>query len=221
MAELDSKAGFKAKGSMLRPLKALSYLGREPVTLPMEPRPAAERYRGFHVNDWELCIGCGTCATICDNRAIRMVNIPDLPADPVQGSKPRRPAIDYGRCCWCALRVDICPTGSISLSREYVHVSPDLHTFFILPDPKGMHGVSFPKGWAKSADSDFLDLERQPMAELEAQARLDSLPTRSRTYAGESARTAARPPAPWAGVVSPSRYAGSSAMPWTACRASA
>ncbi|EDN68920.1 glutamate synthase small subunit [Beggiatoa sp. PS] len=160
--------------SLLAPLKALSYLGREPVTLPIEPRPAAPIYRGFHLNDWEKCIGCGTCATICDNYAINMVEIKDLPSDPIKGIKPRRPAIDYGRCCWCALCVDICPTGSISLSREYVHISLDLNTFFILPDEKGLHGLCFSKGWAKSSDSDLLDLKSQDMPHLKPEQRQDS-----------------------------------------------
>jgi glutamate synthase (NADPH/NADH) small chain len=162
------------RGSLLRPLKALSFLGREPVTLPFAPREAAPVYRGFHVNDWNLCIGCGTCASICDNRAIRMIHIPDLPADPLKGVKPRRPAIDYGRCCWCALCVDVCPTGSLATSREYIHVSQNLDTFFILPDEKGIHGFEFPKGWAKSEDSDFLDLHRRTMPQIEPEVRLDS-----------------------------------------------
>jgi len=164
----------KNKGSFLRPLKALSFLFREPVTLPMEPRPAAENYRGFHVNDWEKCIGCGTCAEICDNEAISMVHIPDLPEDHKNGIKPRRPAIDYGRCCWCALCVDICPTGSIALSREYIHISREMNTFFILPDEKGMHGLGYPIGWGKNEDSDLLDLKRQPMGEVEPEARSDN-----------------------------------------------
>ncbi len=171
MAEIKQRY----KGSMLRPLKALSFLGREPVTLPFAPREAAPVYRGLHLNDWKLCIGCGTCASICDNRAIHMVHIPDLPADPLEGVKPRRPAIDYGRCCWCALCVDVCPTGSISLSREYIHISQNLDTFFILPDEKGIHGYGFPKGWAKSQDSDLLDLDRQRMPQLDPEARLESM----------------------------------------------
>lgn len=160
--------------SLFAPLKALSFLGRQPVTLPIEPRPAAPNYRGFHVNDWEKCIGCGTCATICDNYAISMVEIKELPSDPIKGVKPRRPAIDYGRCCWCALCVDICPTGSLALSREYVHVGLDLNSYFFLPDEKGIHGFGFPKGWGKSSDSDLLDLKRQPMPELRTEQRQDS-----------------------------------------------
>lgn len=160
--------------SFLSPLKALSFLGREPVTLPITPRPAAANYRGFHLNDWDICIGCGTCASICDNHAIRMLEIPSLPHDPLRGVKPLRPTIDYGRCCWCALCVDICPSGSLALSREYVHISLDLNSFLILPDMKGMHSVAFEKGWKKSDDADLLDLKRQPMSEVPSEQRIDS-----------------------------------------------
>jgi glutamate synthase (NADPH/NADH) small chain len=160
--------------SLFAPLKALSYLGQQPATLPIKLRPAAPIYRGFHINDWEMCIGCGTCATICDNHAIRMVDIKNVSSDPIKGIKSHRPAIDYGRCCWCALCVDICPTGALALSREYVHVDTKLDTFFFLPDEKGMHGLGFSQGWAKSSDSDLLDLKRQEMPELTAEERQDS-----------------------------------------------
>ncbi len=160
--------------SFLAPLKALGQLAHPPLTLPIEPRPAAPNYRGFHVNDWQACIGCGTCSTICDNNAISMVRVPDLPHDPIKGIKPERPAIDYGRCCWCGLCVDICPSGSLALSREYVHVDFSLDSFFILPDEKGLHGLNFEKGWSKSDDSDLLDLKRQSMPEKTPAARHDS-----------------------------------------------
>ncbi len=160
--------------SFLAPLKALGQLGQPPITLPIQPRPAAPNYRGFHINDWELCIGCGTCSHICDNEAISMVLVKGLPADPIKGIKPERPAIDYGRCCWCGLCVDICPSGSLALSREYVHVDTKLDSFFILPDEKGLHGLGFEKGWSKSADSDLLDLERKQMPEKAPEVRNDS-----------------------------------------------
>jgi glutamate synthase (NADPH/NADH) small chain len=160
--------------SIFYPLKALSGLLKEPITLPLEPREASDIYRGFHLNDWDICIGCGTCAEICDNRAIHMINIKDLASDPIKGIKPRRPAIDYGRCCWCALCIDICPTGSLSMSREYVHVSNNLNSFFILPDNEGMHGLNFPKGWAKDDKADLIDLKRQPTDILDIEARKNS-----------------------------------------------
>ncbi len=153
---------------------ALSFFGRKPVTEALMPRPASERYRGFHVNDWEKCVGCSTCQKVCDNAAITMVEVPNLPNDPVKGIRNLRPAIDYGRCCWCALCVDLCPTGSISLSREYVHtcVDAELDSYFVLPDASGIHDKSFPLGWTKEADNDLVDHDRQSMAELEASARI-------------------------------------------------
>ena len=162
------------KGGILNPLKNLLFFARKPVTEPLEPRPASENYRGFHVNDWELCVGCSTCQKVCDNAAITMVEVPGLPEDPAKGIKNLRPAIDYGRCCWCALCVDLCPTGSISLSREYVHTCLDeqLDSYFVLPDAKGIHGVPYPKGWAKSEDADLVALERQPMNEMAPEARI-------------------------------------------------
>ncbi len=171
-----SDISHKDKGSILAPLKALGFLARAPVTEKLAPREAAANYRGFHVNDWRKCIGCSTCQKVCDNAAITMVSIPSLPQDPVKGIRNERPAIDYGRCCWCGLCVDICPTGSIALTREYVHTcrEDELDSYFVLPDPNGMHDEHYPIGWSKSADADLVDLQRQPMAELPSEKRGDN-----------------------------------------------
>ena len=170
MSEID----YKEKGSILNPLKNLAFFGRKPVTEPLKPRLASLNYRGFHLNDWEKCVGCSTCQKVCDNAAITMVKVPTLPEDPAKGVRNLRPAIDYGRCCWCALCVDLCPTGSISLSREYVHTcdADQLDSYFVLPDPNGIHGEHFGKGWSKSPDNDLVDPFRQPMAEKAAEARI-------------------------------------------------
>ena len=167
---------YKDKGSILNPLKNLQFFGRKPVTKPLGPRPASENYRGFHLNDWDACIGCGTCQKVCDNAAITMVRVPDAKEDPVKGIRALRPAIDYGRCCWCALCVDVCPTAAISLSREYVHVCTDdqLDSYFMLPDANGMHGKPFAAGWVKTETTDLIDLERQEMVEMEAEALSDN-----------------------------------------------
>ncbi|MBL3527890.1 MAG: FAD-dependent oxidoreductase [gamma proteobacterium endosymbiont of Lamellibrachia anaximandri] len=172
MSDID----YKDKGSILNPFKSLQFFARKPVTEPLEPRLASLSYRGFHINDWELCIGCSSCQKVCDNAAISMIEIPGLPSDPVKGVRNQRPAIDYGRCCWCALCVDICPTGSISLSREYVHTctQEEIDSYFILPDPNGIHKKFYGYGWRKVADSDLLNLERGDMGERSADQRSDN-----------------------------------------------
>ena len=180
---------YDSKGSFLRPFKALAYMGRKPVTEPMGERAASANYRGFHVNNWEQCIGCGTCQKICDNQAITMIHIAKLPRDEEKGLRPYRPAMDYGRCCWCGLCVDLCPTGSLALSQEYIHTctQEQIDSYFILPDPNGMHGQSYAEGWSKSDDSDLIDLKRQPMNELLPDERINSF---TETVKGFDAQTA-------------------------------
>jgi len=121
------------KGSILSPFKAVNYLFKKPRTLryPFEPKEPALRYRGFHLNDWEKCTGCGNCADICPNEAVTMVEIPEI--EPKPGEKNERPKLDYGRCCFCGLCVDICPPGSLRLSRDYFHIHFDTNTFTFTP----------------------------------------------------------------------------------------
>lgn len=174
-------------GSILKPFTALKNLAEKPDTLdvPKKYRPAAERYRGFHVNDLDKCIGCGTCAEICDNDAIRMV--PVVGKEAGVGKTQYRPAIDYGRCCWCGLCVDVCTTNSLNMTREYIHISSDTNTFFILPDERGMHQKTFPTGYKADKDINLLDLQRTPMAVLPASERGDSFIEMVKGYSKEEA----------------------------------
>jgi glutamate synthase (NADPH/NADH) small chain len=121
------------KGSVLSPFKAVNYLFKKPRTLryPFEGKEPALRYRGFHLNDWGKCTGCGNCADICPNEAIAMEEIPEIESKP--GEKNERPKLDYGRCCFCGLCVDICPPGSLRLSRDYFHIHFDTNTFTFIP----------------------------------------------------------------------------------------
>jgi len=123
------------KGSFLKPFKAIRFLWKKPKTLkyPFESKEPALRYRGFHLNDWDKCTGCGNCADICPNEAITMEKIPELESKPEKGMKNERPKVDYGRCCFCGLCVDICPPGSLRLSRDYFHIHFDTNTFVFLP----------------------------------------------------------------------------------------
>jgi len=50
----------------------------------------------------------------------------------------------------------------------------EIDSYFMLPRETGMHGEDCGKGWSKSPDADLLDLQRQPMPELEPQERIDN-----------------------------------------------
>jgi len=123
------------KGSMLGPFRAIKYLFKKPKTLkyPFELKEPAKRLRGFHLNDWDKCTGCGKCADICPNEAIEMIKVPELKSKLEEGIKNERPKLDYGRCCFCGLCVDICPPGSLRLSRDYFHIHFDTDTFKFIP----------------------------------------------------------------------------------------
>ena len=117
---------------ILSPLSTLKFLGKAPHTIdyPKETKKTADRYRGIHYNDVDTCIGCGNCSTICENDAIDMVNV-GFEAE--KGNTGYRPVVDYGRCCWCALCVDVCPSGSLTLTKDYVYVDDDPKSFLYVP----------------------------------------------------------------------------------------
>ncbi len=122
-----------SKPSILNPFNAIKFLFKKPKTLrfPFEKKEPALRCRGFHLNDWETCTGCGNCKDICPNEAITMVELAEI--KPESGKKNERPEIDYGRCCFCGLCVDICPPGSLRLSRDFYHIHFDTKTFVFIP----------------------------------------------------------------------------------------
>ena len=161
---------------VLSPFIAWKNLFRDPVSIedPLN-REASERYRGFHQNDVEKCIGCGTCEAICQNGAIDM-----LPVEGVDGieTKPGdsglRPSIDYGRCCWCALCVDVCMTGSLSMSNEYKWVEADPDRFRFIPGVDKKHWDNFEHGYHRPDGHRLNAPERIDMPELEPAERIDS-----------------------------------------------
>lgn len=178
------------KTSIFTPLGGWKYLFRKPVTVPMDdifkhPRESKDNFRGFHVNDWDKCIGCGTCSEICPTKAITMVKRAEVPD--VQGSMPERPVIDYGRCCFCALCVDICTSGSLSMTKGYLYNSPDPDDFIYLPNDTDITGDKGIPGYVKTEESDLLDLERVHMEELETDERKQSFIEIVRGYSKEQA----------------------------------
>ena len=125
---------------IVAPFSALKQLGKKPHTIqfPFEEKETAERYRGLHYNDLTECIGCGSCSTICQNNAIDMISIEGIEGH--KGDSGLRPRVDNGRCCWCALCVEVCPTGSLSLTKDYLFITDDADDFLWTP------GVDNPEG---------------------------------------------------------------------------
>ncbi len=187
--EKHSKGIYKKK-NLFAPIKAWKYALRKPVTVPMEdifdkPRVGPKNSRGFHVNDWEKCIGCGTCAEVCPTEAINMVKRSDVANE--EGSHPERPTIDYGRCCFCALCVDICTTGSLNMTREYLHNSADAEDFYRMPTEDSINGEGTGFGYQKTDDSNLLDLIRPNMV-MENSSRKKSFIEIIKGYSLEQAK---------------------------------
>jgi glutamate synthase (NADPH/NADH) small chain len=159
---------------VLSPFTAWKNIFRDPVTIrdPLNERPGAPRYRGFHQNDIEKCIGCGTCEAICQNAAIDMVPVAGIATEP--GDSGLRPRIDYGRCCWCALCVDVCMTSSLSMSNAYQWVDHDPEVFRFTPgvEPKPWDDTEL--GYRRPEGHRLTGTERIAMGELAPEARSDS-----------------------------------------------
>jgi glutamate synthase (NADPH/NADH) small chain len=159
---------------VLSPFTAWKNLFRDPVTVrdPLTERPGAARYRGFHQNDVNKCIGCGTCETICQNGAIDMVPAPGYQTR--QGDSGLRPRIDYGRCCWCALCVDVCMTGSLSMSNEYKWVDADPDAFRFIPGVDAKYWDFAELGYRRPDGHRLTGETRVAMGETEPEERIGS-----------------------------------------------
>jgi len=200
------------KGSFLSSFKAVNYLFKRPRTLryPFERKEPALRYRGFHLNDWEKCTGCGNCADICPNEAIEMLEIPELKPRPQKGIKNERPKLDYGRCCFCGLCVDICPAGSLRLSRDYFHIHFDTDTFVFLPKDEQTDTAHFLdtehysilkaslthrkenyEGFTPDLEHSLFEPQRTPMPEVPPEERKLSFIEQITGYSKEEAKSEA------------------------------
>jgi len=179
-------AFFDIKG-LVNPLSTLKQFGNKPHTVeyPKKHKETADRYRGLHFNDLERCIGCGNCSTICMNEAIDMIQLPQIEGH--GGDSGLRPRVDNGRCCWCALCVEVCPTGSLNLTKQDIFVNSDPSAFLWTPgvsNPDGKDIISF-----TSDENTSLSLfNRVPMPELEGAERVKSFAETMLYYTEEAAR---------------------------------
>ncbi len=173
---------------LLSPFIAWKNLFRDPVTIadPLNDRPGAPRYRGFHQNDMEKCIGCGTCETICQNGAIDMLPIEGIVTK--QGDSGLRPRIDYGRCCWCALCVDVCMTKSLTMSNAYTWVESDPDAYRFTPGVDKKHWDNAELGYHRPDGHQLMAKTRLHMGEMEPETRIESFAEIVDGYTIEQAR---------------------------------
>jgi len=155
---------------VLKPFTAWKNLAIEPVSIkkPLE-RQAAPRYRGFHKNDLEKCIGCGTCEEICQNAAIDMVPLDGI--ETKEGDSGLRPMIDYGRCCWCALCVDVCTTNSLTMSNHFTWVDTNADNFRFIPGAENKPWDNEELGYKKPENYELNNPYRVEMVEIEPEQR--------------------------------------------------
>jgi glutamate synthase (NADPH/NADH) small chain len=174
--------------NILSPFTAWKYLFRDPVTIhdPLTDRPGSPRYRGFHQNDMKKCIGCGTCEVICQNGAIDMVPVEGI--ETTKEDSGLRPHIDYGRCCWCALCVDVCMTGSLTMSNEYKWVATNPEAFRFTPGADEKHWDNAALGYHRPEGHHLTARVRVDMPEMEPQKRIESFDEIVQGYDVEQAR---------------------------------
>ena len=171
---------------IITPFSAWSNIVKKPVTVkdPFTERPGADRYRGFHKNDIDACIGCGSCEAVCENQAIDMVPVEGI--ETKKGDSGLRPMVDYGRCCWCALCVDICTTGSLTMSNEYTWVSDNPDDFRYIPGVDRKPWDDSEKGWTNPGYS-LYNPERVAMEEVDGVERVGSFIEVVKGYSKEQA----------------------------------
>jgi glutamate synthase (NADPH) small chain len=171
---------------ILHPFLVWKQFPRKSVTI-KEPlkRQGADRYRGFHINDMQACIGCGTCEAICENQAIDLVPVEGI--ETKSGDSGLRPKVDYGRCCWCALCVDVCTTGSLKLTNVFTWVDADPDVFRYIPGVDKKPWDDAEKGYRKAESLELYPLERVPMPHFSAEKRQDSFIEIIKGYSKEEA----------------------------------
>ncbi len=177
--------------NIVNPLLQLKFIlrKRNTIRIPFDEKLPAERYRGSHYNDVNKCIGCGNCSTICMNNAIDMIKIDNIESK--EQDSGLRPRVDYGRCCYCGLCVDICPTGSLNFSNEYIQIEESPDTFVYTPGLERKH-LAEKISYTQDVSTKLQNPLRIEMNHLEPDKRIKSFAEEVLGYTMEEARQEAQ-----------------------------
>ncbi|MCW5828887.1 MAG: NADH-quinone oxidoreductase subunit I [Deltaproteobacteria bacterium] len=97
-----------------------------------------DRYRGFLTVDMDVCISCRNCEKACP---IDCIWIEDVKLDRVDiignNGKPSKKMlypvvfnIDLGKCMYCGLCTEPCPTDAIHFTKEFERATTDFHNLY-------------------------------------------------------------------------------------------
>ncbi len=177
--------------NIINPLLQLKFILRKRVTvrIPYEKKKPSQIYRGSHYNDIDKCIGCGNCSTICMNNAIDMIEVENV-KDKEQDSG-LRPRVDYGRCCFCGLCVDICPSSSLVFSNEYLQIETSPDKFIYTPGIEKKH-LKYSKSYTQDISAYLQTPKRVKMTHLDPNKRIKSFAEEVLGYSTEEARKEAQ-----------------------------
>jgi len=114
------------------------------------------------------------------------VEVPGIEAK--DGDSGLRPMIDYGRCCWCALCVDICTTNSLNMSNSFTWVERDPEKYRFIPGVDKKAWDSDEKGYKKPEKYNLNIKARTDMKELHPKERDHSFIEIIKGYSKEQAR---------------------------------